>query len=841
MTPEPALLYTPSRPFRRVTLEISLKPFFDTLPATRVRVAEHLFRQWMPLCHRADSISVMFWASDGSEILDYRGDLDATFEWAYWLGSANPWKISAPTEPEGPDEQGVGFHVREADAEQRGLHQRAYLYRENPPQFTYRWLKDLIVDLKRIGLALAGKPVEVGLTFDPGPEFAVSDFKYRLHPELCQAGLLWGKTFVPCTARLHADKIAYAAFPDGIAEGTSIGTFLGRQLARLQADLPFDFIWFSNGFGFGSETWSCRGELFDGQQFSPEKATAQKEAILEFWRDFRRECPTIPVRTRGTNLTTGVDVASDGVPLHRIYREVAGLEAPVNSPWAALDGDFGLELTGWMSHIAELPNEQFTYRFYAHDPWWMNSPYFDRYERRAHDIFLPLGVARLDDAGAIQPPDNLSILSVDNSHGQMPDTFAAEISAHLLRTRELSPDAIGPLLWVYPFEEYHAAVFDQFDPQAVYFGDWFVRGMINNGLPLNTVASSTNFIRHFEADPRRFAETVLVAPVPAPHTALRQALLRHAQNGGKLLLYGPIRPDDEELLNLLGLEIAPGWEGDLQLGLTDRTRAFFSEEPVPERIHHPSIFSAGSLRHAFCRSDSDEISQLAWAEKDGEQRSLGVVVEPAAWNGGALCWLRGSLSCDETRRTGLLPAPLNKAEYFSSEALARVALNHLGITIRVTRGEAGDRVPMLTIARSRNAWVLAAYNPDDARLTLRLPYGAPVPLGHHIPVAGGLSQFTPPAAWLAECRVFVEQEEASTLYVQEVPSIMAGVRRRWLVKGLRHATLRFFPEDDGAVEFLCEPVFPYLRGDFREARPVQTPSGLYFELVNLNGSLLISR
>ena len=30
-----------------------------------------------------------------------------------------------------------------------------------------------------------------------------------------------------------------------------------------------------------------------------------------------------------------------------------------NSPWAALNGDFGLELIGWMSHIAELPGDPF--------------------------------------------------------------------------------------------------------------------------------------------------------------------------------------------------------------------------------------------------------------------------------------------------------------------------------------------------------------------------------------------------------------------------------------------------------------------------------------------------
>jgi hypothetical protein len=845
MNSEPALLYTPSRAFRRVTLEMSLKPFYDTSAAMRIRVAEQLYRQWMPICHRAETVCVMLWIGDGSEILDYRGDLDSEFEWGRWLGSANHWQLTTSPAHGGNqgDEQGLGFHARSLDPDNRGLHVRSYPYHPDAPQFTYRWLGELMADLKRIGQHLTGKPIEIGLTFDPGPEFSISDFKYRRHPELCQAGLLFGKSFVPCTAKLHADDVAYAGFPQGIPEGTGIGMFLGRQVAQLQAALAFDFIWFSNGFGFGGETWSLRGALFDGDRFCGNAAASQRESILEFWRAFRHECPQLPIRTRGTNLTTGVDLASDGVPLRDIYREMNNVEAPVNSPWAALDGDFGLELTGWMSHIAELPGEDFSFRFYAHDPWWMNSPWLDRFERRAHDIFLPLGVSRIDADGTVQPADNLSLLTVDNSHGQMPDTVAAEISAHLLRTRELAPDALGPLLWVYPFEEYHNAVFS--NPSGIataYFGDWFVRGMINNGLPLNTVASTENFLRQFATNSQRFSETVVVAPVPMPNTPLHEALLQHAECGGKVLLYGPIDETDTELLKLFGLQNAQGWEGDLPLHLSHRARALFSEETVAKQLHHPSIFSAGPLRHAFCGVESDELIPLALAEQESDNRALTVVAKPAAWNGGAFVWLRGGVGCDEQKTTGLLPAPLDSSQYFIAESLARAALDQLGISIAFSRGPE-SRVPMLTIARSDNAWAFAIYNPDAAAIEFRLPHGAPVPLGQSVNVTGSISRFVPPVTLLGECRVFVEQQESSTLYVQEVPSIMAGVRRRWLVNGLCNATLRFFPESyaEQKIEFLCEPVFPYFTGDFREARCVTSPSGIYYELHHLTGNLLISR
>ena len=55
--------------------------------------------------------------------------------------------------------------------------------------------------------------------------------------------------------------------------------------------MGFDYIWLSNGFGFGMETWGATGAIFDGCDFAPEKAEEVRRAMHDFWRDFRRECP----------------------------------------------------------------------------------------------------------------------------------------------------------------------------------------------------------------------------------------------------------------------------------------------------------------------------------------------------------------------------------------------------------------------------------------------------------------------------------------------------------------------------------------------------------------------
>ena len=231
---------------RNVSLEMSLKPFGDPSPDHRDHVLRHLFRRWDALTRHADRVSVLLWAADGSEILDYAGRLEETFEWCQWLGTPRPkhgWS-------------------KEADPERISIHSRTYSYMANPPAMTYGWLRDLCTDIKRIGSEVTGLPVRVGATFDPGPEFAISSFKYERHPEISTGGTMGAGSMVCCYGKLHTDDRRYAGFPDGIPEGTTVGTFLGHQSRCFMGDLGFDYLWLSNGFGFGLETWGVKGTVY---------------------------------------------------------------------------------------------------------------------------------------------------------------------------------------------------------------------------------------------------------------------------------------------------------------------------------------------------------------------------------------------------------------------------------------------------------------------------------------------------------------------------------------------------------------------------------------------------
>ena len=769
-------------PLRNVTLEMSLKPFKQLDPAYVEEVCVHLFEQWRPLLAEADRTSVLLWTADGSEILDYGGDLGTPIEWARYIGTGN------------------SKYAPGAGPESMSLHERPYWYMENPPEITYGALRDIVAALKRVGEERTGRPVRVGATFDPGPEFAKSSFKYERHPEVCLGGTMGKGTFLCCYAVLHGDQHPYASYPEGIPEGTPFGTFFGRQSQCFLTDLGFDYLWLSNGFGFGLETWGATGGVFDGERFDTAGLDTVRRKILGFWQTFRAECPEFPIETRGTNLMTGADLAADGVPLREIYRGGFGIEPPPNSPWAALDGDFGLELAGYMSRIAELPGSTYPFRYYIHDPWWLNSPWLDRYGREPHDIYLPLSVSRMDGEGRVCLPTSFLFLTVDNSFGGMPDQVPIEVIPHLLEARRDSPDAPGPCVWVYPFDECHDWTFGEPSrAEEAFFGDWFMRQAINHGLPLNTVISTGNFIQARTAMPGRFAESVLVCSVPDAGTALETAVLDHVRAGGRMMLYGPVRHAGPALLEALNLRLEAPIEGDVavELGVhPDR----FSGSGYSDRAQVRPLVTAGGIEEVLAHEDDPETHVLAACTQEGARRAIALWRKSPEGQGGMLGWVRG-MNSNRSVKGMRLPPRDDPAAFFPGEVLTRYMLSVFGYSFGTDRKTPAQRVPLIGVARHGNGFFFSGYVPDTTvGIRLRFPQGAPVLLGYETDLEEGQTTYRMPRAWHRECRIFVEGQSGGTLSLTEQPSVQYGVARRWRLTGLTDATVRFYPPADVPLE-----------------------------------------
>lgn len=803
---------------KNLNLEVSLKPYYG-LDAEAVRAAcDDALRQWFPLLRHTDSVSVMFWASDGSEILDYAGDLDAEFEWARFIGNANPLlHPSIDSDPEG-----------------KSLHARCYLYREDAKPITYRRFAK-IIRIWREAVTALGKKTRLGLTFDPGGEFSPSAFKYERHREICLANTMGKASFVCCYGRLNADTRGYAGFPEGIPQDTSLGTFLGRQFKLLARDLSLDFLWLSNGFGFGMETWATVGPLFDGRTFSPEKAPEIRDRILGFWRDFRRECPDLGIMTRGTNLGTGTDLSSDATPLRELYAGGFDFEPPPNSPWAALNGDFGIELTGYMGRIVELPpGQKALFRFYIHDPWWLNSPWLDRYERQPHDIYLPLSIARVTDNGRIEPPEKLSLLTLDDSFGKMPDTVPNEVSPHLLRAWRERPDTAGPLVWLYPFDELHDAMFGAYPaPERLFHADWFVREALNDGVPLNTVVSTRVWDALGSRVHHLMEGRIIVTPAPFAPVG-EDRLLAWADAGGKLIVYGPL-DRAPRLRARLGLESAQPLDGEIGI-VAGPAATDDIGEPAALRYFHQNVMCGGPLAEA---SSTGQTPDVTGRHANGESRALAARFKTA--EGGAVDWLRGPLPMRLTADHHL-PVRDDPATTFPLSSLVRRVLATHGWRIAFSACHHGQRHPVLTVHRQSNGWFFSGYMPDTTiELTLATPFGAPLFLGLETWVRGGASSYRLQRGWRHECRVFVDQADGWLKYIEELPGQIGVTRRSW-VHGIKDATVRFFaPAGSGTVTFWLNPSWPYIAGEKTPLREITTPHGPMFETTRpVSGTVLIS-
>ena len=755
--------YPKNMPVGRVCLEISLKPFgLDLSDIGIEHTCRELFDGWRELIRHATGVAVLMWTSDGSEILEYDGNLDSSFDWARYIGIGNPKKELPPWDPEGDE-----------------LHSRPVLYMDNPPTMRYSDLRRIIAAIKRIGREQTGFNVEVGETFDPGPEFAYSDFKFHRHPEL-NKGTLMDNLWIHCAGRLKADDYHYAAYPDGIPEGTGFGRFLGEQFMALKADVGFDFIWLSNGFGFSLQSWNWLGELFDGRHFNYANAAAIQKSIETFWQEFTAVTGNIRIETRGSNLSTGMDISAHGCPVDAIYRYP--IVAPPNSPWAALNFRFGLELAGYMSRIACLPENGYLFRYYTHDPWWHNSPWFDRYDRQPHDILLPLTVARMDSQGKVTPPIGINLLSADDSYGQLPRRCPVEVTPFLLDAYSHYPDEPGPVTWLYPFASYVQLGLREGRMSEFFMDDWLIENAIDQGLPLNSVVTDSIFL---EADVAPYQDKILVMPVPHAGTPADQALEKALKAGCRVLLYGNPAFATDALRQMLGVRETEALSGELTIE-TDVVRDEARDLPLPKRLRHTVLVSDGGISEVEDERSSD-IEYVAHIS-DGVQRRVYAAVNRRAGNG-CLAWLRGSFPHDEVG-TDSLPEQLDKTTYFPVASLLRAMLEPLGLRIRFESENRDSCLPVIHNSMHDNTLYITGFAKDTTvRAHLSYPDGAPIMEGTECILERDFATCMLPKWWHRRCWLFARQQERSKVGLMRFTAEHPTLDERFLVSGLQNASL----------------------------------------------------
>lgn len=493
---------------------------------------------------------------------------------------------------------------------------------------------------------------------------------------------------------------------------------------------------------------------------------------------------------------------------------------------------------GTRSETKRFPSKGFPFRYYVHDPWWLNSPWLDRYGREPHDIYLPLSLGRITAAGQVETPRSIAILTIDDSYGRMPEKCPLEVIPHLLEALEDLPDRPGPLVWVYPFDEYHDMTFaSKTRIEMPFFADWLIRAAINNGLPLNTVVSSKAFLASVEKNADLYRESVLITTVPDAGSPLSAALMRYARAGGRVLLYGPLDHGGEELRQLLHVRLGEPIAGRLKIDL--RTNVdFLSDRGYPGELQHREPMSAGGCRELLAKPEAGDI-EVGATVSDGKSERVAALWRPFLQSGGCLAWVRGTNSNSFTG--GHLLTPDNPKQWFQGDLLLRFALKAFGYRLSVSKQVPEQRNPMITVARHENGFFFSGYTPNtNVDLRLRFPQGAPLLIGQETRLSDGQACYRPPRAWHRECRAFIEQREGEVSCVH-LKSGEVGIKRRLLLNGLNDATIRFYPEPSRPkVTMQPHPQEPYLEGPFLSYQTHDDSLGHYLSCEHVSGTVLIS-
>lgn len=810
--------YSPRARWRRTVLECSLKPFGDLAAAALEARWAAILRAWQRVLDRTDALGVLLWVADGGEILSWTGDLAQRLEWARSIGFANTTARSDLYYP--------GWYQNRA----------AKPFRDDAPEWTYGDLAAAIAALRRAGAAAGVRELTVGATFDPGPEFAASPFKYHEHPEILMpvppGTFPAPMRFVTAQARLAADPRRFGGWPDGIPEGTALGAYLGRQMLSLAAAVGFDYLWLSNGFGYSAYAWTPTGELVDAAGWHPERAGEQRAATLEFWRSFRAVAPELPLEVRGTNFSLGLDLASDGVP-HRDIAATGRLAvAPPNLP--VLQADLlAQDVVCYLSRLARTPGPRLIYRHYLNDPWFEQNPWYDIYAREPLEVYTAMSCGRLNAAGGIDPPTDLHVLSIDTERGQVLPEEVDEVAPHLFRALDERADAAGPVVWVYPYDDYHDLLEQR--PELLphlFFGDLFIERSVGAGLPLLTVCDAARFVELHRAG--RLPDAIYLAPTPLGPWGYSAALLEHVAAGGRAMLYGALTEAPEALREALGIGLAAPLEGDFAVEhrLTEDT---LDEPADPARpLRHRGDTCGGGL--AEVALDEDDPGLVATVSRDGHRRAYAVCR-------GGLIWLRGTVPLG-------LPesAPLFRLREDEPGAVQRpqewlrALLGRFGWSLRQHRAHAGIEPVRLFVKRCRGAFGLVGAKPDTTvAVHLRAPDGAPLFGEYDTEVVAGHSVEHFGKTIVNEVRAFVDSERGR--YKVKAMPFGPAHQRCYAITGLRGERLRFYP-DPAALAAGRVLVLPTQWGETLADPPEQVPHRIdptrgFIEVTGHGGPLYI--
>ncbi|MCX7796880.1 MAG: hypothetical protein N2380_10265 [bacterium] len=750
-----------NKKIRTLGLGISLKPFKDKSKEFIYSKIVELLCLWFPLMKEAEEIWFNFLIGNGDLILTWDGNPDSEFEWDHYKGHNNPLYGGYSFEP---------------------IKLRNYI--EDWIHFTYNDLKFIFSSFKSL-LEREGLNVKIIVNIEPGPEFSESSFRYIRHPEILEFQGGGHGNSISFRAKFNKDNNRYASYLDGIPEGEPFGKFLGKQIKKFIEFIEIDGVSFSNGLGFGTHPWSLIGHNFDGKRFNLVNFDSESKEIEEFWNLLREEVPEIIITAQGTNWPIGVDISAKCVPIKDIYKNY--LTRPLSTTVSVFFNDsLGFAMASYLSRIA--PVDSFDFGYYLLDPWYPQDAWEDfPYDHQPFDIYCPMSSGVINAEGEIISADSIICSAVNDDNGDYCEDIVYEVIPHLRKAISHRPDKPGILVWLYPFDEYNEVGLKASDLlDNLFFWDCFTASCIDNGLPLNTVISTTNF---GESNFEILRNSILYTCIPLYFWNYSKKVEDFVRSGGNVIVYGSILHTDDNFRRFLNLKVGDEIDREIELYRIVGKENF--------NLYHESDISGGPIVEELA-DPKDPYTKVIYEAIKGDVRKIYASLRSLPeWNGGKILWIRGTLPFTLEGENIYFKDPL-------PAKILRFLLEYFGYCIKQIPEE--YRNGQIFISRSNNAYIFSGYKPDTTvQILLRFPEGAPIFFNYDVSIKDGGSLYYLPKSFHEECRIFIKQSLGKIKCRRTLRHEFTEDEIE--LNGLNRAEITFYPPEDKLENVQVNPKY----------------------------------
>ncbi|MCS7181128.1 MAG: hypothetical protein NZ891_07260, partial [bacterium] len=414
-------------------------------------------------------------------------------------------------------------------------------------------------------------------------------------------------------------------------------------------------------------------------------------------------------------------------------------------------------------------------------------------------------VGRINGKGEYEKFTEIAFVTIDTEKGIVSKKQAEEIYYHIKRGIEFSPDESGPIVWIYPYDEYHEILNNPKYISHLYFADSFISRSITNGFPLNTVISSKNFVQLYRKNPDYFKEKILITHLPLGDWEFIYDVLDFVKNGGNAIFYGSFIPVKDEIRNMFKIRL----EEELNEDFDIENKLIEDEITVKlnRRFYHNPIFGGGGICE-IC-----EEGEKVLLRKNGKKRSFVSVLN---YGKGKIGWIRGSLPF-KVEKFSYQPHVLSPTEYYEPGDFLRYLLSEFGYIIKFKKYanlETKDkrnslteisvkaivssisRSPTVLIGKKSNGYIIGGVKPNnEVEIYMKFPEGVPLPTEREIIMdEDKLGKYHFDKTFLSEVRFLIQQDEPSIFQAKEVRRDF-GYTRQLNISGLKNALLIVYPEN----------------------------------------------